>query len=60
MGLQYCNCDVEIKQNIDGCSGYNLRSNDRYIITIYNLDGAHPVWGNNIQMSPKPMRIINQ
>lgn len=26
---------------------------------MYNLDGVHPLWQNNVQMSPKRMRIIN-
>ena len=52
-------------------SGHNLGSNRRlviekdieggegYTVTIYNLDGIHPLWQNNVQMSPKRMRIIN-
>ena len=31
-----------------------------YIVTIYNLDGVHPMWGNNVQMSPKPMEVVSQ
>lgn len=26
---------------------------------MYNIDGLHPFWGNNIQMAPKRMRIIS-
>ena len=26
---------------------------------MYNLDGLHPLWKDNIQMAPKRMRIIN-
>lgn len=26
---------------------------------MFNLDGMHPLWQNNIQMSPKRMRITN-
>ena len=51
---------VKVEPNINGCSGYNIPPGDGYIVTIYNLDGAHPIWGNNVQMSPKPMRIISQ
>ena len=52
-------------------SGHNLGSNRRlviekdieggegYTVTIYNLDGIQPLWQNNVQMSPKRMRIIN-
>ena len=39
-----------IKKNIEGGEGYT--------ITMYNLDGIHPLWQNNIQMAPKRMRII--
>ena len=51
---------VKVEPNINGCSGYNLQGGDGYIVTIYNLDGAHPVWQNNVQMSPKPMKIVSQ
>jgi hypothetical protein len=43
---------IRIQDNISGSSGYT--------VTVYNLDGKHPVWGNNIQMSPKQMKIIEQ
>lgn len=33
---------------------------DNYIVTIYNSDGNHPLWQNNVQMSPKQMKIIEQ
>lgn len=29
-----------------------------HIVTLYNMDGDHPVWQNNIQMAPKKMQII--
>ena len=45
-----CRRQVEIKNNIEGGEGYT--------ITIYNLDGNHPLWGNNVQMAPKQMRIV--
>ena len=51
---------VKVEPIINGCSGYNLQGGDGYIVTIYNLDGAHPVWQNNVQMSPKPMKIVSQ
>lgn len=59
-GLQYCNRTIEIKPNTEGCKGYNIAAGDGYIITVFNMDGNHPVWGNNVQMTPKPMRIIQQ
>lgn len=52
-------------------SGHNYGSNRRlviekdieggkgYTVTMYNLDGIHPLWRNNVQMSPKRMLIIN-
>jgi hypothetical protein len=30
-----------------------------FTVTTYNMDGNHPVWGNNIQMAPKPMKVVN-
>jgi hypothetical protein len=27
---------------------------------MYNLDGNHPVWQNNVQMAPKQMKVIEQ
>ena len=58
--LQVCNRAVEIKPNIAGCNGYNIPAGKGYIVTIYNLDGDHPLWGNNVQMSPKPMVVVRQ
>lgn len=46
-----CNRQIEIQKNIEGGEGYT--------VTIYNLDGIHPLWGNNVQMAPKQMRIID-
>lgn len=42
---------IKVEPNIEGGKGYTT--------TIYNLDGNHPVWGNNIQMAPKQMEIID-
>lgn len=46
-----CNRRLYIEKSIEGNIGYT--------ITMYNLDGVHPLWRNNIQMAPKRMRIIN-
>lgn len=46
-----CHRTIKFEKNISG--------NDGYTVTIYNDDSIHPLWGNNIQMAPKPMRIIN-
>ncbi|MDD3011613.1 MAG: hypothetical protein PHU97_09890 [Bacteroidales bacterium] len=41
---------VKVEPNISGHEGYS--------VTIYNMDGNHPLWQNNIQMAPKRMKII--
>ena len=51
---------VKVEPNTNGCEGYNIQGGDGYIVTIYNLDGLHPLWQNNVQMSPKPMRIVSR
>lgn len=58
--LQICNRAVKIEKNINGCKGYQITHGDGFIISILNLDGNHPLWGNNYQMAPKPMRVINK
>ena len=58
--IQKSNRTINIEENSDGCQGYNLIKGDGYIVTIINNDGNHPLFNNSIQMSPKPMRIINQ
>lgn len=59
-GLQVCNRAVKIEENINGCKGYHIQSGDGYIVSILNLDGDHPMWGDNYQMSPKPMRLVRK
>lgn len=51
---------VKVEPNINGCEGYNITGGDGYIVTVYNLDGNHPLWQNNVQMAPKPMKLISQ
>ena len=46
-----CNRRFVIEKNIEGGEGYT--------VTMFNLDGIHPIWQNNIQMAPKRMRIIS-
>lgn len=46
-----CNRRFVIERNIQGHEGYT--------VTLYNLDGVHPLWQNNIQMAPKRMKIMN-
>ena len=42
--------------------GIRIQSSDNLIFTVsmYNLTGIHPVWGDNIQMAPKQMRLIEE
>lgn len=37
----------------------NIEEAEGYTVTMYNLDGIHPLWQSNVQMSPKRMRIVN-
>lgn len=46
-----CNRRIVIEKNIQGGEGYT--------VSMYNMDGIHPLWQNNIQMSPKQMKITN-
>lgn len=45
-----CNRQIVIEKNITGKEGYS--------VTIYNLDGIHPLWRNNVQLSTKRMKIV--
>lgn len=58
--LQVCNRAIRIEENINGCKGYDLAREDGYIISILNLDDNHPLFGDNYQMSPKPMRLVRK
>ena len=46
-----CNRRFVIEKNIEGCEGYT--------VTMYNLDGLHPLWKDNVQMAPKRMRVVS-
>ena len=46
-----CNRRLVIEKIIQGGKGYT--------ISMYNMDGMHPLWQNNIQMAPKRMKIVN-
>ena len=59
-GIQTCNRTIKIEKNINGCKGYQLTPGDGFIVSIINMDGNHPLWGDNYQISPKPMRVIDQ
>jgi hypothetical protein len=43
---------IKVEPNINGGEGYT--------VSIYNLDGNHPVWQNNLQMAPKQMKVMEQ
>lgn len=47
-----CHRTIKIEKNIRGREGYS--------VTVYNDDGVHPLWGNNIQISTKPMKVISK
>lgn len=34
--------------------------NNTFFVTMYNMNGNHPVWGNNIQMAEKQMKLVNE
>ena len=38
----------------------NFKLKEGYLVTVYNQDNLHPVWGDNIQMAPKQMKVINK
>ena len=42
--------------------GINIKTkgNNTFSVSMHNLSGNHPVWGNNIQMAEKPMKIISE
>lgn len=41
---------IKVEKNISGLSGYT--------VTLFNGDGDHPIWQNNVQMAPKAMKVI--
>ena len=45
------NIAIKIETHIDGIEGYS--------VTSYNLDDVPPIWGNNIDMCSKQMKIID-
>lgn len=46
-----CNRQIVIEKSISGHEGYS--------VTVYNLDGIHPVWHDNVQMSTKRMKVVS-
>ncbi len=45
-----CHRRLVVEKNIQGGLGYT--------VTMYNMDGVHPLWQNNVQMAPKRMKIV--
>ena len=43
---------VKVEPNISGSAGYS--------VSMYNLDGNHPIWQNNIQMAHKQMKVVEE
>lgn len=44
---------------VDSLSKKNIQGEEGYTVTMYNLDGGHPLWKNNVQMASKRMKIVN-
>ena len=42
--------------------GIRIKTSDNctFYVTMYNMDGNHPIWGNNIQMAEKRMKLVNE
>jgi len=43
---------VKVEPNISGEKGVS--------VSMFNLDGNHPVWQNNVQMAAKQMEIVKE
>lgn len=52
LGVQECLRTLSVEKNINGCSGYQLKNGDGYIVRMINGDTGKP------QMSAKPMRVV--
>lgn len=42
--------------------GIRIKSSDNitFFVSIYNMNENHPIWGNNIQMAEKKMKLIEE
>lgn len=47
-----------VGRGVEVVPNFNLK--EGYLVTIYNQDGLHPLWGNNIQMATKQMKVISK
>ena len=52
-GLKQLKRIIKIEDNINGNA-------DKYTLTIFNGEEENPLWGNNVQLSPKPMEIVRR
>ena len=52
LGLQICPRYLKIRKNVNGCSGYQLKPGDGYILSATNGDTGKQ------QFAPKPMRVV--
>ena len=43
---------VKVEPNITGKEGYT--------VTVFTLDGVHPLWQDNVMMAPKQMKVVKQ
>lgn len=50
------------RNNKGAWRGIRVKSNDNNIfyVTMYNMNGNHPVWGDNIQMAEKQMKMLEE
>jgi tetratricopeptide (TPR) repeat protein len=42
--------------------GIRVRTSDNttFFVTMYNMNGNHPIWGDNIQMAEKRMKLVDE
>ena len=43
---------VKVEANSNGREGYT--------VTVFTLDGVHPLWQDNVMMAPKQMKVVKQ
>ncbi|WP_167343154.1 tetratricopeptide repeat protein [Nonlabens sp. SY33080] len=60
--IRYENGQERKADNKGAMRGVRIQTSDNKVFSasIYNMSGIHPVWGNNVQMAPKQMKIIDQ
>lgn len=60
--IRYENGQERKADNKGAMRGVRIQTSDNktFSASIYNMSGIHPVWGNNVQMAPKQMKIVDQ